>query len=248
MSQPGQGLSVGLFATCINDVMFPDTPKHVAELLTRLGCSLTSSPAQTCCGQMFTNTGYFREGEATVEAYVEAFADCDYVVAPSASCIGSVRHQHQMLAAHRPALARKVDRLIKRSLDLTEFLTDILEVEDVGASFPHTVTYHTGCHSLRVARIGDRPQRLLRAVRGLRLVDLADSDICCGFGGTFCLKNPDVSIAMATNKAKAVADTKAEYLAAVDNACLMNIGGILHRIKAPVTPIHVASILVQQEP
>jgi len=247
MEQPGRGLRVGLFATCVNDIMFPDTPRAVVTLLERLGCTVEFPEAQTCCGQMFTNTGYFSEGLATVRAFVAAFSGYDFVVAPSASCIGSVRHQHQMLAANKPALARQAAALTERCLDLSEFLVDVLGVTDVGASFPHTVTYHPTCHSVRVAQVGDRPVRLLRAVRGLTLVDLPEADTCCGFGGTFCVKNSDVSQAMATNKARHVVETGAEYLVAGDNVCLMNIGGILHRQKASVTPIHLAAILASEE-
>ena len=257
MDKPGSGLTVGLFATCVNDIMFPQTPRAVVSLLERLGCKTSFSEQQTCCGQMFTNTGYFADGLKTVKAYVAGFADCDYVVAPSASCVGAVRHQHSMLVAENAStvadrgelqeLAKQVDRLVNISFDLTEFLVDVLGVTDVGASFPHSVTYHPTCHSVRVAQVGDRPLRLLKAVRGLKLVDLPDSDTCCGFGGTFSVKNSDVSIALATQKARNVSDTGAEYLVTVDNACLMNIGGVLHRQGSPVKPIHLAEILNSQE-
>jgi len=247
MDTPGNGLRVGLFATCVNDVMFPDTPRSAMSVLERLGCRVEFPEQQTCCGQMFTNTGYFAAGLDTVRAYVAAFAGFDYVVAPSASCIGSVRHQHEMLSADEPALAAQVKDLVSKSFDLSEFLVDILGVTDVGAVFPHTVTYHPTCHSLRVACVGDKPLRLLRAVRGLELVDLPEAETCCGFGGTFSVKNPDVSVALATNKANNVIATGAEYLVAGDNACLMNIGGVLHRQGASVKPIHLASILDSRE-
>ena len=258
MDKPGAGLTVGLFATCINDIMFPQTPQAVVSLLERLGCRVSFSEQQTCCGQMFTNTGYFADGLKTVKAYVAAFADCDYVVAPSASCVGAVRHQHSMLVSEsasilnqrsqlNPGLAEQVERLAAISLDLTEFLVDVLGITDVGASFRHTVTYHPTCHSVRVAHVGDRPLRLLKAVRGLQIVDLPDSDTCCGFGGTFSVKNSDVSIALATQKANNVHATGAEYLVTVDNACLMNIGGVLRRQGSPVKPIHLAEILNSQE-
>jgi len=247
MEQPGEGLTVGLFATCVNDIMFPQTPRSVVSVLERLGCTVGFPTAQTCCGQLFTNTGYFADGLKTVLTYVEAFSQFDYVVAPSGSCIGAVRHQYEMLSADQPVLAEQVKQLVAKSLDLTEFLVDVLQVTDVGASFPHTVTYHPSCHSARVACVGDKPLRLLKAVRGLTLVDLPDSETCCGFGGTFSVKNPDVSIAMATQKARNVVSTGAEYLVTVDNACLMNIGGILHRQHAPVTPIHLADVLNSRE-
>ncbi|MDR2973444.1 MAG: (Fe-S)-binding protein [Propionibacteriaceae bacterium] len=247
MNSPGRHMRVALFATCINDIMFPDTPTAVADLLTRLGCMVDYSPVQTCCGQMFTNTGYFNAGLKTVRTYIDAFEDYDYIVAPSASCVGSVRHQHQMLAQNKPRLRKQVDRLVARTYDLSEFLVDVLKVTDVGATFRHKVTYHPTCHSLRVARVGDRPLQLLRAVKGLDLIELPEALTCCGFGGTFSVKNPDVSAAMAGQKADNVVKTGAEFVVTGDNACLMNIGGILHRRSAPVKPIHLASILVSQE-
>jgi len=247
MNRPGQGLRVGLFATCVNDIMFPATPRAVTVILERLGCTVEFPPAQTCCGQMFTNTGYFSAGLGTVRAYVEAFSSYDYVVAPSASCIGSVRRQHEMLAQHKPKLAAKVGRLAARSYELSEFLVDVLGVVDVGAVFPHKVTYHSTCHSRRVIDVGDRPQRLLRAVRGLELIELPDMDVCCGFGGTFSVKNPDVSVAMASAKARNVVATGADYVVALDNSCLMNFGGLSHRDQAPVKPIHLAEILAGRQ-
>ncbi|MDR1798890.1 MAG: (Fe-S)-binding protein [Bifidobacteriaceae bacterium] len=247
MAGPGQGLTVGLFATCINDLLFPGTPAAVASLLERLGCRVEFPTAQTCCGQMFTNTGYFDAGLDTVKAYAKAFDGYDYVVGPSGSCIGSVRHQHQMLAQDHPALAEKVERVVAATYDLSEFLIDVLEVEDVGASFPHTVTYHPSCHSVRVAQVGDRPLRLLQRVKGLTLVELPDAATCCGFGGTFSLKNPDLSIALGQQKAAAVVASGADFVVAGDNACLMNIGGVLHRQGAKAKPIHLAQILARTE-
>ena len=246
-SRPGSGLRVALFATCINDTMFPQTPKAVVTLLERLGCTVEFPMAQTCCGQMFTNTGYFDEALPTVRAYVDAFAGYDYVVGPSGSCIGSVREQHPMLAAHSgdTGLAAQVAKAVAASYDLSEFLVDVLKVTDVGAYFPHRVTYHSTCHSIRVAKVGDRPYQLLRAVRGIDLVPLEGADQCCGFGGTFSVKNPDVSVAMGADKARRVMDTGAEYLVAGDNSCLMHVGGLLHRMRSGVKPIHLAEILAQ---
>jgi L-lactate dehydrogenase complex protein LldE len=242
-------MRVALFATCINDMMFPGTPKATVRLLERLGCSVAFPLGQTCCGQMFTNTGYFAAALPAVRAYAQAFAGFDYIVAPSGSCTGAVRHQHAMIArgARSARLDRQVAAAAERTFDLSEFLIDVLEVSDVGAFFPHKVTYHPTCHSARVARVGERPYRLLRAVKGLELVDLPDAERCCGFGGTFSLKNPDVSVAMASDKARAVASTGAEYLVTGDNACLMNIGGILHRQGAGIAPIHLAEILARTE-
>lgn len=243
------GPTVALFATCVNDTMFPETPKAVVRLLERLGCTVEFPPGQTCCGQMFTNTGYFAEAMGSVRTYADTFADYDYVVGPSGSCVGSVRHQHEMLARHAgdEPLAEDAKAVASRSYELSEFLIDVLGVTDVGAYFPHRVTYHPTCHSIRVAKVGDRPLRLLRAVGGIELLDLPGAEQCCGFGGTFSIKNPDVSIAMATDKARNVTSTGAEYLVAGDQACLMNIGGVLHRDHEPVRTIHLAEILASTE-
>lgn len=241
--------TVALFATCINDLMFPDTPKAVVRLLERLGCTVDFPLSQTCCGQPFTNTGYFKEAMPSVRNYVETFEPYDYVVGPSGSCVGSVRDQHPMLAGRHgdPGLQRRVEAIVAKTYDLSEFIVDVLGLTDVGAYFPHTVTYHSTCHSLRVTKVGDRPYRLLKAVRGLTFVELPDSDQCCGFGGTFSVKNADTSVAMGTDKIRNVLDTGAEYLVAGDNSCLLHLGGLLSRMEAGVTPIHLAEILASTE-
>ena len=213
------------------------------------GCTVEVPLEQTCCGQMFTNTGYYDEAVPDVRNYVKAFAGYDYIVGPSGSCIGAVRHQHPMLAAHSGdrKLADEVDKVVARTYDFTELLVDVLGVTDVGAYFPHRVTYHPTCHSVRIAKVGDRPYQLLNKVKGIDLVALPDADQCCGFGGTFSVKNPDVSVAMGADKARHVLDTGAEYLVTGDNACLMHIGGLLHRQNSGVKTIHLAEILAHTE-
>jgi len=244
-----QGITVALFATCINDVMFPGTPRAVVSVLERLGCRVEFPLDQTCCGQMFTNTGYFDAALPDVRNYVKAFSRYDYIVGPSGSCIGAVRHQHPMLAdyAKDAKLAEAVDEVVAKTYDFTELLVDVLGVTDVGAYFPHRVTYHPTCHSVRVAKVGDRPYQLLSKVKGIDLVPLEAADQCCGFGGTFSVKNPDVSVAMGADKARHVLDTGAEYLVAGDNACLMHIGGLLHRENSGVKTIHLAEVLARTE-
>ncbi|MGJ6979736.1 (Fe-S)-binding protein [Aestuariimicrobium soli] len=237
--------TVALFATCINDTMFPGTAVDTVHLLERLGCTVTFPEAQTCCGQMLTNTGYITQAEPVVRTFVRAFEEADYVVGPSGSCVGSARHQHPMVAERvgDEGLRRASTELNQRVFELSEFLVDVLGVTDVGAWFPHRVTYHPTCHSLRVARVGDRPLRLLRAVGGIDLVDLPEADQCCGFGGTFSVKNPDVSVAMGSDKVRQAASTGAEYLVAGDNSCLMHLGGLMSRTKARVRPVHLATVL-----
>lgn len=249
MSVRTVGLRVALFATCINDVMFPGTPKAVVSVLERLGCTVEFPLEQTCCGQMFTNTGYFDAAVPDVRNYVKAFAGYDYIVGPSGSCIGAVRHQHPMLAEHAKdrVLQDAVEQVVGRTYDFTELLVDVLGITDVGAYFPHRVTYHPTCHSVRVAKVGDRPYQLLSKVKGIDLVPLPAADQCCGFGGTFSVKNPDVSVAMGGDKARHVMETGAEYLITGDNACLMHIGGLLHRQNSGVKTIHLAEVLAHTE-
>ncbi len=247
--KPGAGITVGLFITCINDVMFPDTGRATASLLERLGCRVEFPSHQTCCGQMTTNTGYFDESIPTVKEYVTAFSGYDYIVAPSGSCTAAVRDQHPMLAKHSgdSGLIRDVEHTSTHTFDVPEFLVDVLGVTDVGAYFPHAVTYHPSCHGSRFLRLGDKPYELLRNVRGMTLVDLPNKEECCGFGGTFSIKNPDVSAAMAADKARHVRETGAEYVVAGDNSCLLNIGGVLSRQNSGVKPIHIVEILASTE-
>ena len=244
-SPPTADLRVALFATCFNDTMWPETPRATVRLLERLGCRVEFPEAQTCCGQMLTNTGYAGEAVPLVRRFVEVFGGYDAVVAPSGSCVGSVREQHPMIADRSsvPGLADRVAEVGPRVHELSEFLVDVLGVTDVGAYFPHRVTYHPTCHSLRMLRVGDRPLRLLRAVEGIDLVELAGAEECCGFGGTFALKNSDVSVAMGMDKAARVVETGAEVLVAGDNSCLAHIGGILGRQGSGVRRMHLAEVL-----
>lgn len=238
---------VALFATCLGDTLFPEAPKATLRVLERLGCQVDFPLAQTCCGQMHTNTGYRAKARSSVRTFVEAFRSYDAVVAPSGSCVASVRHQHAMVAEGDAALSREVEELAPRVHELSEFLVAELGVTDVGAYFPHRVTYHPTCHSLRLLRVGDRPARLLRAVRSLDLVELPEAEQCCGFGGTFALKNPDVSVAMGSDKVRHVRETGAEVLCAGDSSCLMHINGLLTRQRSGVRVLHLAEILAGME-
>ncbi|WP_243726572.1 (Fe-S)-binding protein [Actinocrispum wychmicini] len=226
---------VALFATCLTDTFYPDTARAVVRLLERLGCSVAFPLAQTCCGQMHYNTGYHDRAKPLARHTATTFAGYDAVVMPSGSCAGMVRHVYPSLGVRVPAY------------ELAEFLVDVLGVEDVGAYFPHRVTYHPTCHSLRMLGVGDKPLRLLRAVRGLELVELPAASTCCGFGGTFALKNADVSAAMLADKMTAVLETSADVLTAGDNSCLMHIGGGLSRLGTEVRPLHLAEILASTE-
>ncbi len=242
-------MRISLFITCFNDTIFPRTGRAVVTLLERLGHSVDFPVEQTCCGQMHFNTGYQREAIPLVRNFVEVFADAEVVVSPSASCVGMIRDLYPRAAelAEDQQLADAVRALTPRVFELSEFLVNVLGVEDVGAYYPHRVTYHPTCHSLRMLKVGDAPLRLLRAVRGIDLVALPNDDQCCGFGGTFAVKNADTSMAMLGDKLRCVLDTRAEFCAAADNSCLMHIGGALHRQRAGVGTVHLAEILAATE-
>jgi L-lactate dehydrogenase complex protein LldE len=241
---------VSLFITCFNDTLFPETGRAVVTLLERLGVAVDFPLEQTCCGQMHFNSGYATETIPLVRRFVDAFGDSEVVVSPSASCVGMVRDYYARVAelSGDAALVREVDSITPRVVELTELLVDRLGVEDVGAFFPHRVTYHPTCHSLRMLKVGDRPLRLLRAVRGIEVVDLPEATECCGFGGTFAVKNADTSIAMLSDKLRTILDTGAEVCVSADNSCLMHIGGGLSRQRAGVRAMHIAEILAQTEP
>ncbi|MBM6403037.1 (Fe-S)-binding protein [Phycicoccus sp. CSK15P-2] len=242
-------VKVALQVTCLNDALFPDVGKAVVTLLRRLGVDVDFPEAQTCCGQPMVNTGYLDEAVPAVRRFVEAFDGYDAVVTPSGSCAGSARHQQRLIAARAgdPALASAVERTSPLVHELSEFLVDVLGVTDVGAYFPHTVTYHPTCHSLRMLGVGDRPRRLLEAVRGLRLRELPAARECCGFGGTFAVKNADTSVAMGSDKARHVRETGAEVLVAGDSSCLVHIGGLLSRQRSGVRTMHLAEVLASTE-
>ncbi|MEU4829406.1 (Fe-S)-binding protein [Streptosporangium sp. NPDC023615] len=254
-------MRVALFITCVNDTLFPGTGRAVVTLLRRLGCDVEFPRAQTCCGQMHVNTGYPGEGRRLAGHFVEVFAGYDAIVAPSGSCAAMVREQYPRLArtpatagasTGAPAggpgsFAAAVAETAPKVYDLSEFLVDVLGVTDVGAYFPHRVTYHPTCHSLRGLRVGDRPTRLLERVRGLELVPLPGAEECCGFGGTFAVKNPAISAAMCADKVHNVTTTGAEVLCAADNSCLMHIGGTLRRQRTGVRIMHLAEILAATE-
>jgi L-lactate dehydrogenase complex protein LldE len=224
---------VGIFVTCLGDTLFPSTGRAVVRILEQLGVEVEFPEEQTCCGQMHLNSGFADEGLALARRLAGVFEGYEAVVTPSASCAGMVREQ--LGADALPVY------------ELSELLVDVLGVDDVGAYYPHRVAYHPTCHSLRTLHLADRPSRLLSRVRGLELVDLPDALECCGFGGTFAVKNADVSTAMLSDKMRNVLDTRAEVLCAVDSSCLMHIGGGLARGRTGVRTAHLAEILASTE-
>ncbi|MEU4561061.1 (Fe-S)-binding protein [Actinoplanes sp. NPDC023936] len=242
-------MRIALFATCLADTLFPAAAKATVLLLERLGHEVVFPFEQTCCGQMHVNTGYQKEALPLVKRYASVMAPYDVIVAPSGSCVGSIRHQHSMVAEKYgdAGLVARVEDAAARTYELSELLIDVLKVEDVGAFYPHRVTYHPTCHSLRMIRVGDKPLRLLRQVRGIDLVELPAAEQCCGFGGTFAIKNAETSTAMLADKMTHIVSTGADVCTAGDASCLMHIGGGLSRLKTGVRTVHLAEILASTE-
>jgi L-lactate dehydrogenase complex protein LldE len=243
-------MKVALMLTCINDALFPETGKAVVRLLRRLGVDVDFPTGQTCCGQPMINTGYLDEAVPALRQWVSAFQGYDAIVVPSGSCAGSVRHQHGIVARRSgdPALEEAVRETGPHAYELTEFLVDVLGVEDVGAYFPHRVTYHPTCHSLRMLGVGDRPTRLLRAVRGIRLVELPAAEECCGFGGTFAVAEEAVSALMGKDRIADHEKAGAEIVTGTDVSCLMHLEGIARRDGRPLRFMHVAEVLAEALP
>jgi len=242
-------MKVALFATCLVDTLTPSVARATATLLERLGHEVVVPRDQACCGQMHVNTGYRREAVPIIANHVRAFSGAEAIVAPSGSCVASIHHQQADVArrAGERRLADDAAALAARTYELSQFLVDVLGVTDVGAYYPHRVTYHPTCHSLRLLKVGDRPLQLLRAVRGLELAELPGAEQCCGFGGTFAVKNADTSTAMLTDKMANVLGTHAEVCTAGDASCLMHIGGGLSRLRAGTRTVHLAEILASTE-
>lgn len=242
-------MQISLFITCYNDTLFPETGKAVVTVLERLGHTVDFRDAQTCCGQMHYNTGYQKEALPLLRHFLKVFEDAEVICVPSSSCVAMMRDHYPKMAAAagEPALQEKVAALLPRVFEFAELLVDKLGITDAGAFFPHTVTLHPSCHSLRSLHVGDKPARLLSEVQGLTLINLPESEQCCGFGGTFAVKNPEVSSAMLSDKVTCILNTHAEICTALDNSCLMHINGALSRQRTGVRCVHLAEILASSE-
>jgi len=240
-------MKVSLFVTCIVDQTAPHVGAAVVEVLRRLGVGVAFNPRQTCCGQPAFNTGYRREAAevaaAMLDLFEEELASADYVVAPSGSCAAMVRKYYAELFASDPGRRARAERVGARFFEFSQFLVEVLGVEDVGAVFDGRVTYHDSCHLLRDLGVADAPRALIRNVRGAELVELEGSDACCGFGGTFSVKYPEISAAVAGEKADRVERSGADALVACDSGCLMQTAGVLSRRGAAVRCLHLAELL-----
>jgi L-lactate dehydrogenase complex protein LldE len=236
-------MKVSLFITCLVDQFRPEVGLGMVRVLDRLGVAYDFPPGQTCCGQPARNAGSFGEARAVGRQFLRAFADADTIVAPSGSCVSMVKHHLPGLFAPGSPDHDAARAIAARVYELSQFLVDVLHVDDVGAAFPHRVTYHDSCHLLRELGVQDQPRRLLGRVRGLELVEMAGADTCCGFGGLFAVKQPDISGAMGGDKIDRAIATGARAIVACDTGCLMHLGGILARRDAPVRAIHLAEVL-----
>ena len=247
-------MKVSLFITCLNDTLYPQTGMATVALLERLGCEVSFADEQTCCGQMHVNSGYQPETLELVRRFIGVFeaeleSGCAAIVSPSGSCGARVREGFAKGChwAGDLALEARAERLAAKTFELSEFIVGQLGVTDVGAYYPHRVTYHSSCHGLRTLELGDAPYQLLEHVRGLELMALENSDQCCGFGGTFAVKNAETSTAMLSDKLRCVLNTKANTCTGGDNSCLMQIGGGLSRMETGVRVVHLAEILASVE-
>jgi L-lactate dehydrogenase complex protein LldE len=242
-NRPGTGLDVALFVTCLVDMFRPSVGFAAAKLLEDAGCRVVVPEAQTCCGQPAYNSGDRADAVAIARQVIEAFEGYDYVVAPSGSCGGMIAHHYPALFADDPEMKARAEKLASRSYELTSFLVDVLKIETVTARCDTTVTYHDSCSGLRELSVKAQPRRLLAGVEGLKLVELKGAEICCGFGGTFCVKYPDISNAMLDDKIADIDATGADTLLAGDMGCLLNMAGKLQREGRAVKVRHVAEVL-----
>ena len=242
-------MRVALFVTCFNDTLYPGSGKAVVTLLERLGHEVVFPSAQTCCGQMHYNSGYRSEALPLMQHFADVFASAEVIVCPSSSCVSTVRNSYPLLASSITGEAQRqqIETLSSRVFEFAEFLVHQLGVTDVGAYYPHRVTYHPTCNSLRALKVSHAALQLLEKVRGLELVELPKAEECCGFGGTFAVKNADTSIAMLTDKLSNIRSTQAEICTALDNSCLMHIAGGLSRERSGRRTVHLAEILASVE-
>ena len=238
-------MKVSLFITCLGEVFFPNIGKDVVEVLERLGCQVDFPKDQVCCGQPAYNSGYRKEAVKAAKHMIQAFEKSEYVVTPSGSC-ASMFHEYKMLFEHEPEWRERAVVLAEKTYEFSQFIVDVLKVEDVGATYPAKATYHPSCHMTRLLGVKDAPMKLLHHVKQLELVPLRNSYDCCGFGGTFSVKMSSISEQMVSEKIRHIEDTEAQVLIGADNGCLMNIRGRVNRLGKPIEVKHIAEILNHQ--
>ena len=235
-------MKVQLFIPCFVDQLYPQTAFNMMKVLEKTGCEVDYNTNQTCCGQPAFNAGFWDEARAVCNKFLKDFDNADYIVAPSASCVGFIRNYYDKILENS-AQYKQVKDLRKRIYEFSEFLTDVLKVENVGAVLNIKATYHDSCAALRECKIKEGPRKLLSNVAGLELVEMGDVETCCGFGGTFAVKFDGISVGMADQKATHALATKAEYIISTDLSCLMHIDGYIKGKNFPLKTMHLADVL-----
>ena len=235
--------TVTLFIQCLVDGIYPEIGEAMVRIFRKLGISLTCPTKQTCCGQPAFNSGYRREAGVAAQRFISIFETADAIVCPSGSCVTMVRHHYPQLFENDASWLRRARHVAAKTYELTEYLVDILKVDDVGAHYDGTITYHDSCHLLRNLRVKEQPRRLLRKVSGAEFIEMHDSDRCCGFGGSFSFKYADISAAMVEDKVNNIISSGADTVVGCDMGCLMNIQGMLSRKGSPIKSMHIAQIL-----
>ena len=235
--------NVTLFIQCLVDTVWPHVAEAMVTVLQRLGLELDCPTQQTCCGQPAFNSGFRREARVAARRFIEIFENAGTIVSPSGSCVHMVRHHYPELFKEEPQWCERAERIAARTYEFTEYLVDMLKVEGVGASYPGRVTYHDSCHLLRGLRVSEQPRRLLRRVAGLELVEMKNSDYCCGFGGAFAVKYPDISAAMVNDRVDHIVNSGADTVVGCDTGCLLSMAGAISRRGLPIKTLHIAEIL-----
>lgn len=239
----GQNRTVTLFIQCLVDSIYPEVGLAMVRLFENIGISVDCPSEQTCCGQPAFNSGYRKEARVAAERFIEIFESAEVIVCPSGSCVDMVKHQYPALFENGSIWQKRAMAVSSKIFELTEYLVDILKIEDVGATFNGTVTYHDSCHLLRNLGVADQPRKLIARVKGARLVEMKNSDKCCGFGGTFAVKYPDISTAILEEKVDNIIASGADAVVGCDISCLMNIQGMLSRRGSSIRTIHIAQLL-----
>ena len=234
---------ITLFIQCLVDAVWPHVGEAMVAVLERLGLELDCPTDQTCCGQPAFNSGFRQEARVAARRFIEIFENAGTIVSPSGSCVHMVRHHYAELFKDDPPWRERAEHVAGRTFEFTEFLVDVLKVEDMGASYPARATYHDSCHLLRGIRVKEQPRRLLRKVAGLELVEMKNSDYCCGFGGAFAVKYPDISAAMVNDKVDHIVNSGADTVVGCDTGCLLNIAGAVSRRGLSIKTLHIAEIL-----
>ncbi|MGH7799323.1 MAG: (Fe-S)-binding protein [Thermodesulfobacteriota bacterium] len=236
-------IKVSLFVTCLVDILFPQVGVSMFKVLKRLGVEVDFPEEQTCCGQPAFNSGFRQDAKVLAKRFLSIFSEDGFIVSPSGSCTTMVRVFYKELFHDDQKMLEMVDLLSTRTYEFSEFLVNVLKVGDVGASYKGKVTYHDSCHALRELRIQDEPRKLIKLVKGVEFIDMKLSDVCCGFGGTFSVKFPDVSVSILDEKIESIIESGADTLVSTDMGCLMQIGGALNRRNIPVKAMHIAELL-----